>query len=189
MQKFLAISKYKLLIIFLYIALLPLFFIFASNTTRYNFTTAQAGKIFLIIVGTTVYFYALNRLSSFRVIRWQNSGIGKTSLVLLYSLMFAVPEEIIFRGIIQGSLLNAIENTLTVVFISSLIFGLAHLPNGARGLHPKLWNWEFAVIAFLAGLPLSISFAATNSLLLPTFLHTSFLLFYFTFSEKPQKLL
>ncbi len=90
------------------------------------------------------------------------------SLAILYAIVIAFPEEIIFRGIIQGFLLEHIGNTILVILLSSIIFGMAHLFNGGN------WNYKFAIIAFLGGLPLSILYVVTGGLLLPTALHFAF---------------
>ena len=95
-----------------------------------------------------------------------------------------MPEEIIFRGIVQGILQDYISNVVLLVIASSILFGFAHLPNGSKGLLPKYWNWKFFWITFLAGLPLGLIFALTNSLLFPTILHASFLTLFKLFTKK-----
>ncbi|MDO8664807.1 MAG: CPBP family intramembrane metalloprotease [Candidatus Liptonbacteria bacterium] len=187
MQNFLTISKYKLWVIGLYLVIFPLFFVFTPSVLRYNFTVVHIGQVLLIIAVTFLGFYLLNLFFHFRKVGWQNLKFFQIILVAAYAVLFAVPEEIIFRGIIQSTLQNSINNILMVVVISSAIFGLAHLPNGVNGLHPKDWNWRFAAVTFLAGLPLSLIFAITNSLLIPTLLHAFFLTFFKLFMFSPQE--
>lgn len=188
MQKFLDLSKYKITIIGIYIILFPLFFIFAPNTLRYSFSTENFSQISLIILTTFLAFYVLNLLFNFRKMYWQNLRLSQIVWITIYALLFAIPEEIIFRGIIQGTLHHYINSVFFVVIISSAIFGLAHLPNGGKGWHPKNWNWNLATITFLAGLPLSLIFALTNSLLIPTLLHAFFLIFYKLLTNRSSEL-
>jgi membrane protease YdiL (CAAX protease family) len=115
--------------------------------------------------------------------------LPKIIFTIFYAVLFAVPEEIIFRGLVQGTLATIIENTAITVIISSLIFGLAHLPNGANSLHLKDWNWKFCIIACLAGLPLGIAFAITGSLFIPTLLHVLFLIMFILIIRSSDKLL
>ena len=186
MKNLLDISKYKFWIIVIYIILFPLFYIFTPDALRYNFATENFGQILLIVLVTFLSFYLLNLYFNFRKIGWQNLPFSKILLVFVYALLFAIPEEIIFRGIIQSGIQNYIDNTFLVIIISSGIFGLAHLPNGANGLHIKSWNWSYATNTLLAGLPLCIIFAITDSLLIPTLLHAFFLIFFKLFTNEAE---
>jgi|SRR3989338_1347510 len=178
------ISKYKLWVIGIYTAIFLFFFVFTPDVLRYNFTAAHIWQVSLVIAGTFCGFYLLNLFFNLRKIKLQNLKFQQIALMLVYASAFAVPEEIIFRGVIQGTIQNYINNTFIIIFISSAIFGLAHLSNGGKGLHPKDWNWRLAAVTFLAGLPLSLSFAITGSLLIPTVLHACFLIFFGLFTEE-----
>jgi len=184
MKNLLDISKYKLWVIGLYIIIFPMFFIFTPNVLDYNFSVSHLEQVLLTIFVTFVCFYLLNLFFNFRKIKWQSLKFSQIVLTIIYSLLFAIPEEIIFRGIIQNFFQNSIDSIVVVIIISSLIFGLAHLPNGGNGLHPKDWNWRFAGVTFFVGLPLSIIFAITGSLLIPTLLHTFFLIFFKLFTDE-----
>jgi len=184
MKNLLDISKYKLWIIILYIVIFPIFIIFTPNVLRYTFPSVHFEQVLFIIVATFLGCYLLNLFFHFRKIKWQNLRLSQIILVIIYALLFAIPEEIIFRSIIQNSFQNSIDNIVVAIIISSVIFGLAHLPNGGTGLHPKYWNWKFAGVTFFAGLPLSIIFAITGSLLVPTLLHAFFLIFFKLFTEE-----
>ena len=183
MKNLLDISKYKLWIIALYIVIFPLFFVFTPNTLHYNFSGSHFDKALIVIGPTLLGSYLLNLVFNFRKIKRQKIRFSQIVLIVIYALLFAVPEEIIFRGIVQNFLQNSL-GIMMVVIISSGIFGLAHLPNGGKGLHPKDWNWRFAAVTFLAGLPLSTIFAVTGSLLIPTLLHAFFLIFFKLFTEE-----
>jgi len=183
MKNLLDISKYKLWVIGLYIIIFPLFFVFTPNALHYNFSNSHFCQVLLIIGATFLGSYLLNLFFHFRKIMWQKLELSQIVLVVIYALLFAVPEEIIFRGIAQNFLQNSLDSVMIVIIISSGIFGLAHLPNGGKGSHPKDWNWRFAVVTFLAGLPLSTIFAITGSLLIPTLLHAFFLIFFKLFTK------
>src|SRR3989344_9687248 len=184
MKNLLDISKYKLWIIALYIIIFPMFFVFTPDALYYNFSSVDFEQVLLIIAGTFLGSYLLNIFFHFRKIKWQKLEFSQIVLIIIYALLLAVPEEIIFRGIVQNFLQNSLDSVMIVIIISSGIFGLVHLPNGGKGLHPKDWNWQFAVVAFLAGLPLSIIFAKTGSLLIPTLLHAFFLIFFKLFTDE-----
>ncbi len=174
-------SKYKIFIVGLYVILFPLFFIFTPHALRYDFSTVNLPLLVLLVAGTVLAFYLLNLFFGFYQIEWRHPTFSESIWRVVYAVLFAVPEEIIFRGIVQGALQNSLSNVVLIVFISSAVFGLAHVPNGAGGLHITDWNWQFAAITFLAGLPLGLTFALTGSLLVPTLLHALFLAFFLLF--------
>ena len=178
MQSSISISKYNLWVVGLYAILFPLIWVFAPNVLNYNFSSDSLGHVLLISVSSLFGIFLLNTMFNTYNLKWQHLSLLQIFQVTIYALLFAIPEEIIFKGIIQGSLQNAISNILIVVLISAVIFGAAHFPNGASGLHPKDWNWRFATATFLIGLPLGLIFAMTGSLLIPTLLHALLLVFF-----------
>ena len=62
-------------------------------------------------------------------------------------LFTALPEEILFRGMVQGILQNCLGRPRLALGIASLIFGAAHLNNG-----PNAPDWRYFVLATLAGI-------------------------------------
>ena len=178
MQESIAISRYNLWTIGLYVILFPLIWVFAPNVLNYNFSSDSFRQVLLITIGSFFGIFLLNTIFRTYKLKWQRLSPVQILQITLYALLFAIPEEIIFKGIIQGSLQNAMGNILMVVLISSVIFGVAHLPNGASGLRPRDWNWRFATATFLIGLPLGLIFAVTGSLLIPTLLHALLLVFF-----------
>jgi membrane protease YdiL (CAAX protease family) len=96
----------------------------------------------------------------------------KPTMILLAVVMAPIFEEIIFRGIIQKGFINKGMKPFSALFISSLVFGLAHG-------NP----WQF-VGAVLLGSVLGLVYYKTKSLLMPILLHafnnlcSSFLIFY-----------
>ena len=163
--------KYSLGIIAIYAALTPLFILWRSKIS-YAFSPqnlALAAGIFLFSFLAFLLFL-LGRPDGPKV---KFAGLP---LAILYGLIIAIPEEIIFRGIIQNFLQVRLENIGLAILISSAIFGLVHLPNGAKSFRPSGWNWELAAFAFLGGLPLGFIFYLTNSLLIATLLHALFVI-------------
>ena len=183
MQSSISFSKYNLWVIGLYAILFPLIWVFAPNVLNYNFSSDSLAQVLLITGSSLFGIFLLNTIFNAYNLKWQHLSLLQIFQVTLYALLFAIPEEMIFKGIIQGSLQTAISNTLIAVFISAVIFGAAHLPNGASGLHPKDWNWRFATATFLVGLPLGLIFAITGSLLIPTLLHALLLIFFKLFID------
>jgi len=73
------------------------------------------------------------------------AGLAKT-----FGLIFvatALPEEILFRSLIQNWLMQKFGSTTAVLAVASLIFGCAHLNNGPQALP----NWRYMILATLAG--------------------------------------
>jgi len=78
-------------------------------------------------------------------------SIGDGVLALLAGyLLTAVPEEILFRGVIQNLLNRRIDDIRIALPLSSIIFGLAHL-NNATTRYPEP-NWGYVLMATIAGL-------------------------------------
>jgi len=159
-KRYLGLPKYHLGIIVLYALLIPVLFVLVPGAFRYNFTSNRLGMIAAIVAFTLVAFFYFLRS---RKIEKPGLRPGRAASAILYGIAFALPEEIIFRGVIQG-FFQAHLNTALAVLLSALIFGIAHLPNDRK----------LSLLAFLAGLPLGVIFALTNSLLIPTLLHALF---------------
>jgi membrane protease YdiL (CAAX protease family) len=79
----------------------------------------------------------------------------------------ALPEEILFRSLIQNLLMQKLGSRTSTLVLASLIFGLAHLNNG-RG--PGL-NWRYAVLASVAGFAYGKVFQLGSSVFASMFLH------------------
>jgi len=60
----------------------------------------------------------------------------------------ALPEEILFRSLIQNLLMQRFGEGARTLVAASLIFGCAHLDNGPQPLP----NWRYMILATLAGL-------------------------------------
>jgi hypothetical protein len=80
-------------------------------------------------------------------------GMGRTASVLLLFigiyLTVAIPEELMFRGILQNLLVRTFRSGprgLYGLLVASVVFGAAHLH------HAPVPNWRYAILATLAGI-------------------------------------
>jgi membrane protease YdiL (CAAX protease family) len=89
--------------------------------------------------------------------------------VLLAGIFFlnALPEEILFRGIIQHSLESVTKSPYVSLIATSLIFGMAHLNNGS-----PLPNFRYFVMATLAGVAYGLAWKRHRNVLTSTITHT-----------------
>jgi len=95
------------------------------------------------------------------------AGPGKWLLSSLGIFFFiALPEEVLFRGLIFNMLQRMIKvgGPYTALVLSSVIFGLSHLNNPPA-------DWRYAVLATLAGLCYGWAYLRTGSLLASSFTH------------------
>ncbi len=83
---------------------------------------------------------------------------------LVFSVVNAIVEEVIYRGILFGGLLHLFDNVRTVIIIQAVIFGSIHywgVPNGILGV----------VMAFIYGLFLGAIRNHAKGLLMPIVIH------------------
>jgi len=156
------LSKYQTAIITIYAILSPLLVTLFPARFNYNFPAQNPKEAILIAILCFLIFFSIFFKKNSKI------KFAAISSAILYAIVIAFPEEIIFRGIIQGFFSEHMDNIILVVLFSSVIFGAAHLFNGGN------WNYKFAVLAFLAGLPLGLLYALTGGLLIPTALHFAF---------------
>ncbi len=80
----------------------------------------------------------------------------------------AVPEEILFRALIQNLLMQRLGRNWKVLLLASVIFGAAHLDNGPQAVP----NWRYMIEATIAGVAYGAVFDRANSVLSSAMLHT-----------------
>ena len=80
--------------------------------------------------------------------------------------LIAIPEELLFRGIIQNFLEKSLRKPTFALIATSVIFGAAHLNNGPRP------DWRYFLLASLAGLFYGNAYQRTRGLLAPAIVHT-----------------
>lgn len=79
----------------------------------------------------------------------------------------ALPEEILFRSLIQNWMMQKFGASNFVLFCSAVIFGASHLNNGG-------WpNWRYALIATVAGCIYGKVFQKSNSVFSSAALHAA----------------
>lgn len=71
----------------------------------------------------------------------------------------ALPEEILFRSLIQNWLMLRYGFTNRILLVAAFIFGCAHLDNGPQPLP----NWRYMILATLAGIAYGKAFQKSNS--------------------------
>jgi membrane protease YdiL (CAAX protease family) len=79
----------------------------------------------------------------------------------------ALPEEILFRSLIQNLLMLRFGQNLRILLIAAFIFGCAHLDNGPQPLP----NWRYMILATIAGVAYGFVFRRASSVLSSAALH------------------
>jgi CAAX protease family protein len=79
----------------------------------------------------------------------------------------ALPEEILFRALIQNLMMQRFGTNVRTLFWASLIFGCAHLDNGPQPLP----NWRYMIVATVAGLAYGRVFQKSRSIVSSAALH------------------
>jgi membrane protease YdiL (CAAX protease family) len=72
----------------------------------------------------------------------------------------ALPEEILFRALIQNFILQRWGETTAGLVAASVIFGCSHLNNGPQALP----NWRYAILATIAGFAYGKVFQKSSSI-------------------------
>lgn len=107
--------------------------------------TIFALAVILIPVGFALSFIEFNPV-------WKQIRRAMIEALPIW-LIVALPEEIIFRGVIQKSLHERFGKPWLAVTLASVVFGLAHLHKGA-----PVPNWRYALLATLAGAGYGLAF-------------------------------
>jgi uncharacterized protein len=84
-------------------------------------------------------------------------------------VMIAIPEELLFRGILQNLLEKSVRSKRRgnyALIVASVIFGLSHMH------HPPVPNWRYAIMATLAGLFYGNAYRDRRRLPASAFTHT-----------------
>ena len=79
----------------------------------------------------------------------------------------ALPEEILFRALIQNLLMQRFGATERTLILASVVFGAAHLDNGPQPLP----NWRYMILASIAGYAYGKVFQKANTVLSSAALH------------------
>lgn len=106
--------------------------------------------------------------TAFHFVRFGTSPKKLAAMPLVFLGLFvftAWTEEFLFRGIIQNVLRRSLGSDWGALAIASAFFGLAHLNSG------HAWNWQFALMACVAGVFYGWTWMATKSLAPAAVLH------------------
>jgi membrane protease YdiL (CAAX protease family) len=79
----------------------------------------------------------------------------------------ALPEEILFRSLIQNLLMQRFGSSARILFLASFIFGCAHLDNGPQPTP----NWRYMILATIAGVAYGAVFQRASTVLSSATLH------------------
>jgi membrane protease YdiL (CAAX protease family) len=79
----------------------------------------------------------------------------------------ALPEEILFRSLIQNLIVLRFGASWRTLLAAALIFGCAHLDNGPQPLP----NWRYMILATIAGLAYGQVFQRASTVLSSVALH------------------
>ncbi len=93
------------------------------------------------------------------------AGLAKTFGIIFVAT--ALPEEILFRSLMQNWLMQKFGSTTAVLVVASVIFGCAHLNNGPQPLP----NWRYMILATLAGFAYGKVFQRASSAMASMTLH------------------
>jgi CAAX protease family protein len=116
----------------------------------------------LVAVGITIGFIPAPHLPT--------AAAGRmTAAIGLIFAGTALPEEILFRALIQNLMMQRWgENTRTLL-AAALIFGAAHLDNGPQPLP----NWRYMILATIAGIAYGKVFQKSSTVISSALLHTT----------------
>lgn len=99
-----------------------------------------------------------------------NPDTGAASFAFSFLAIFltiAVPEELLFRGLIQNFLQKTWGHSGRALVVTSVVFGLAHLNNGA---HP---DWRYVLLAAIAGFFYGRAYLQSGGLMAAALVHAS----------------
>jgi uncharacterized protein len=91
--------------------------------------------------------------------------LGSQFLIILAAT--ALPEEILFRGLIQNSIAQKFGANTRTLLLAAFIFGCAHLDNGPQALP----NWRYMILATIAGVAYGKVFEKSTSIFASAGLH------------------
>jgi hypothetical protein len=96
----------------------------------------------------------------------QSAGRMAAAVGIVYAGT-ALPEEILFRSLIQNLLMQRFGAGTRTLLLASFIFGCAHLDNGPQPLP----NWRYMILATIAGFAYGKVFQKASSVLSSAGLH------------------
>jgi uncharacterized protein len=98
------------------------------------------------------------------------ASLSPTRMASQYLIILAataLPEEILFRSLIQNSIAQRFGTSTTTLLVAAFIFGCAHLDNGPGPLP----NWRYMILATIAGLAYGKVYEKSSSIFASAGLH------------------
>ena len=114
----------------------------------------------LAVVGIAIGFIPFPHLPV------QSAGRMATAVGIIFAGT-AIPEEILFRSLIQNMIMLRWGVSNRTLLVASFIFGCAHLDNG-----PQVPNWRYMILATIAGVAYGKVFQKSSTVLSSAGLHT-----------------
>ena len=97
-------------------------------------------------------------------LRWPDLAGSLGSFIGIFGFV-ALPEELLFRGLIQNSLEKVWGRNRRTLLLAALMFGAAHLNN------PPAPSWEYFLLASIAGIFYGRAYVQSGGLMAPAALH------------------
>ena len=114
----------------------------------------------LAVVGIAVGFIPMPHTST--------ASLGRmASAAVIIFCATALPEEILFRSMIQNLMCQRFGSGTGTLLVASVIFGAAHLDNGPQAVP----NWRYFILATIAGFAYGKVFQRSSSVLASTGFH------------------
>lgn len=114
----------------------------------------------LVLVGIPIGFIPPPHLPT------QTAGRMAAAVGLIF-IGTALPEEILFRALIQNLLMQRFGKGTRILILASVIFGAAHLDNGPQPLP----NWRYMILATIAGFAYGRVFQRSSTIFSSALLH------------------
>jgi membrane protease YdiL (CAAX protease family) len=95
------------------------------------------------------------------------SAMRMISAVAIIFAGTALPEEILFRSLIQNFLELRFGASTRTLLLAAFVFGCAHLDNGPQPLP----NWRYMILATIAGIAYGMVFRKASTVLSSAALH------------------
>jgi len=115
----------------------------------------------LIVLGLWLSF-----IQPFHIPPRLSAGFVLTRFLLILAAT-ALPEEILFRALLQNAIMHKLGFTNGALLLAAVIFGCSHLNNGAGPLP----NWRYAIMATIAGFAYGKVFQKSSSVFSSAILH------------------
>ena len=99
---------------------------------------------------------------------WSTASAGKMAAAAGFIFAgTALPEEILFRAMIQNLLMQRLGSGARTLVLAALIFGAAHLDNGPQPVP----NWRYFILATIAGYAYGRVFQRSTSVIASALFH------------------